>query len=516
MHSDESSPSDQQNPQSRSRSRLGRRSFLAGAGTGLGVAAVGLGATAVARPEFPTRMPSFTPGRPIAFRGATVVTGDPRLGVQQNADVLVIDSTIRAVGPNLHTPSDAVVVDGRDRILMPGMIDTHRHMWQTVLRGVGAEWSIQNYFQFMYLGWAKYWRPEDVYAGNYLSMVEAINSGVTTSLDWSHALFTLDHAEAAADALFDSHGRARLAYSDLSAPPQQWAIAGGDVDRLLRTRFSSKNQLVTMQLAWDTPTDPAFPERRAWEFARDRDLMVTQHAGIWEYSPDNALQILRDNGFLLPTNTYVHGGSFPDSAYGLIADSGGNVSISAESELNAGQGYPPTGRVREHGIPISLSMDTSVWWSSDMFSAMRATLNADRGLDHQTAQAQGKTVVNNDLRTEDVIHFATQGGADTLGLGSSLGSITPGKLADLVMLRADTPSMVPLTNASHQIVFQATRAEVDTVLVNGRVLKYGGELISPDLKRARRLAEASRDYIRDKAGAKQWTEAQEPAPYKVA
>ncbi|MFI6080222.1 amidohydrolase family protein [Streptomyces sp. NPDC051217] len=516
MHSDEPSPSDQQNPQDRSQSRLGRRSFLVGAGTGLGVAAVGLGATAVARPEAPARTPSFTPGRPIVFRGATVVTGDPRLSVQQNADVLVTDSTIRAVGQNLHTPSNAVVIDGRDRILMPGMIDTHRHMWQTVLRGVGAEWSIQNYFQFMYLGWAKYWRPEDVYAGNYLSMVEAINSGVTTSLDWSHALYTLDHAEAAADALFDSRGRARLAYSDLSAPPQEWATAGGDVDRLLRTRFSSKNQLVTMQLAWDTPTDPAFPERPAWEFARNRDLMVTQHAGIWEYSPDNALQILRDNGFLLPTNTYVHGGSFPDSAYGLIADSGGNVSISAESELNAGQGYPPTGKVREHGIPISLSMDTSVWWSSDMFSAMRATLNADRGLGHQAAQADGKTVVNNDLRTEDVIHFATQGGADALGLGSSLGSITPGKLADLVLLRADTPSMVPLTNASHQIVFQATRAEVDTVLVNGRVLKYGGELISPDLKRARRLAEASRDYIRDKAGAKQWTKAQEPAPYKVA
>ncbi|MGW3624164.1 amidohydrolase family protein [Streptomyces sp. NPDC000880] len=516
MHSDEPSTSDRQGPRgSRSKPRLGRRSFLVGTGTGIAASAVGLGITAAARPQAPASTPSFAPGRPIVFRNATVVTGDPKLGVQQSSDVLVADSKIKAVGPNLQAPANAVVVDGRDRILMPGMIDTHRHMWQTVLRGVGAEWSIQNYFQFMYQGWAKYWRPEDVYAGNYLSMVEAINSGVTTSLDWSHALYTLDHAEAAADALFDSNGRARLAYSNLSAPPEEWVTAG-DVDRLLRSRFSSKNQLVTMQLAWDTPMDPAFPERPAWEFARDRDLMVTQHAGIWEYAPDNSLQTLFDNGFMLPTNTYVHGGSFPDYAYGMIADTGGNVSVSAESELNAGQGYPPTGRVRANGIPISLSMDTSVWWSSDMFSAMRATLNADRGLDHQAAQADGKTVINNDLRTEDVIHFATQGGADALGLGSSLGSITPGKLADLVMLRADTPSMVPLTNASHQIVFQATRAEVDTVLVNGRVLKYGGELISPDLKRARSLAEASRDYIRDKAGEKQWAEGQEPPAYKVA
>jgi 5-methylthioadenosine/S-adenosylhomocysteine deaminase len=516
MHSDESSTSDQPGPRGhRSRPPLGRRSFLVGTGTGIAASAVGLGVTAAARPQAPAKTPSFAPGRPIVFRNATVVTGDAKLGVQQNADVLVIGSTIKAVGPKLQAPADAVVVDGRDRILMPGMIDTHRHMWQTVVRGVGAEWSIQNYFQWMYQEWGKYWRPEDVYAGNYLSMVEAINSGVTTSLDWSHALNTLDHAEAAADALFDSHGRARLAYGNIFAPPQEW-VTGGDVDRLLRSRFSSKNQLVTMQLAWDGGgSDPAFPEKPAWEFARDRDLMVTLHAGVWGYPLDIAIQNLHDNGCLLPTNTYVHAASLKDSSYRMIAETGGNVSISAESELNAGQGYPPTGKVRDHGIPVSLSNDTSVWWSSDMFSAMRATLNADRGWDHEEAHKDGRTVINNDLRTEDVIHYATQGGADALGLGSSLGSITPGKLADLVVLRADTPSMVPLTNASHQIVFQATRAEVDTVLVNGRVLKYGGELISPDLKKARSLAEASRDYIRGKAGEKQWAEGQEPPPYEV-
>ena len=150
-----------------------------------------------------------------------------------------------------------------------------------------------------------------------------------------------------------------------------------------------------------------------------------------------------------------------------------------------------------------------------MFSAMRATLNADRGIGHLEAHAQGKTVYNNDLRTEDVFHYATQGGANALGLGSSLGSIKPGKLADLVLLRADTPSMVPLTNPYHQIVFHASRAEVDTVLVNGRVLKHGGKLLHPDLKRAKRLAEASRDHVRDLVGAQQWAQAEEPPPYRV-
>jgi 5-methylthioadenosine/S-adenosylhomocysteine deaminase len=192
------------------------------------------------------------------------------------------------------------------------------------------------------------------------------------------------------------------------------------------------------------------------------------------------------------------------------------VSVSAESEVNAGLGYPPTGKVRDHHIPVSLSIDSNVWWSADMFSAMRATLNADRAVDHQSAHREGMTVVNNKLRTQDVLHFATQGGADALGLGSALGSVTPGKLADLVLLRADTPSMVPLINAEHQIVFQASRAEVDTVMVNGRVLKHAGELIAPDLKRARQLAEASRDHLRETVGEKQWAEAQEPPTYQVS
>ncbi|MFC7327988.1 amidohydrolase family protein [Marinactinospora rubrisoli] len=449
------------------------------------------------------------------FRGATVVTGDPVLGVRPETDVLVAGPVIRAVGRNLSVPDDAAVIHARGSILMPGMIDTHRHMWQTVLRGVGAEWTLHNYLHWIYQEWARHWRPEDVYAGNYLSMVEAIDSGVTTSLDWSHGLRTPDHADAAVDALVDSGGRARLAYGNIFAAPQDW-VTGGDVDRLLRERFPSRDRLVTLQLAWDGGgSDPAFPEGPAWEFARDRDLPVTLHAGVWGHPRDVAIKNLHDNGCLLPTNTYVHAASLADESYRMIADSGGNVSIAPESELNAGQGYPPTGRVRAHGIPVSLSTDTSVWWSADMFAAMRAALNADRAMGHLMAHRAGRTVINNDLRTEDVVHQATQAGADALGLGDRLGSITPGKLADLVLLRTDTPSMVPLSDPHHQIVFQATRAEVDTVMVNGRVLKHAGRLRTPNATRARHLAEAARDHIRAAVGEEQWTRALEPPGYEV-
>lgn len=504
-------------PDGAARPPVSRRTLL-GAAAGVAAGAGILAATGSAHAEPVTaKTPDFARGRPVVFRNATVVTGDPRIGTLPDSDVLVSGQTIRAVGRNLSAPHNAAVIDGRGSILIPGMVDTHRHMWQTVIRGLGAEWTIANYFSWIYQQWANFWRPEDLYASNLLAMAEAINAGVTTSLDWSQDLKNYEYAEAAAQGLIDSGGRARLAYGYSFAPPHEW-VTSGDVARLQRERFSSTNQLVTLQLAWDgtgLPEEPGFPERPAWEFAREHDLRVTLHSGVRNWKEDHQLQLLRDNGFLLPTNTYVHCGTMSDSSYRMIAESGGNVSIAAESELNAGQGYPPTGRIHGHDIPISLSSDTQVWWSADMFAAMRATLNADRGIDHLRAHAEDKTVVNNNLRTEDVFHFATQGGADALGLGGRLGSITPGKLADLVLVRADTPSMVPLINPVHQLVFHAQRGEVDTVMVDGHVMKHRGRLLGDGFARARRLAEASANHLRERIGERQWADAQNPGPYQV-
>jgi 5-methylthioadenosine/S-adenosylhomocysteine deaminase len=493
-----------------------RRSALAGAAAG-GIAVTGAAsrAAALTKPRPQEDHTRFRPGRPVVFRRATVVTGDPKRGVIRNGDVFVSNGKIRAIGRNLTVPPGTAVIDANDAILMPGMIDTHRHMWQTVIRGLGAEWTIANYFDWIYVKWGQFWRPEDVYAGNLLSMIEAIDSGVTTSVDWSQTLLTFDYADAAAEALFDSGGRARLAYGYSFALPQTW-VTSGPLERLQRERFTSNDQLVTLQLAWDgTGLERGFPERPAWEFAVENDLAVTMHSGVRGWMMDPQIQNLAENGYLLPTNTYVHCGSLSDASLDLIAESGGNVSIAAESELNAGQGYPPTGRIHERGIPISLSSDTQVWWSSDMFAAMRATLNADRGIDHYHAHAQDKSVLNNDLRTSDMITFATQGGAHALGMDNKLGSITPGKLADLVLLRADTPSMVPVTNPEAQVVFHAQRGEVDTVMVQGRVLKHRGRLVGVDFARARRLAEASRDHLRSKIGEQQWREAKNPGPFAL-
>ncbi|HEY1665153.1 MAG TPA: amidohydrolase, partial [Trebonia sp.] len=109
------------------------------------------------------------PGQPVVFRNATVLTMDDSHTVLNNADVLVSGETIAAVGPHLDVPEGTAEIDAAGGIVMPGMIDTHRHMWQTAMRGYGADWTLTQYFVYYYLTWGKYFRPQDVYAGNLLA-----------------------------------------------------------------------------------------------------------------------------------------------------------------------------------------------------------------------------------------------------------------------------------------------------------------------------------------------------------
>ncbi len=164
-------------------------------------------------------------GRPVAFRRATVLTVDPAQPVIENGDVLVTGDRIAAVGPALTVPDGTVEIDAAGGMLMPGMIDTHRHMWQTAQRGLGADWSLTNYFYFYYVNWGHVMRPEEVYAGNLLSAIESVDAGVTTTLDWSHGLRTIDHGEAALDALQAVPGRFVLAYGNLAQAPWEWTTS---------------------------------------------------------------------------------------------------------------------------------------------------------------------------------------------------------------------------------------------------------------------------------------------------
>jgi cytosine/adenosine deaminase-related metal-dependent hydrolase len=375
------------------------------------------------------------------------------------------------------------------------------------MRGYGADWTLTQYFVWYYLESGKLFRPEDVAAGNLLSAIEAIDAGVTTTVDWSHGLQTPDHADAAVDALTSVPGRFVLAYGNIQQGPWEWTTSPGFRDFVRRRA----GELEGFQIAFDVPGDPAFPEKAAFEAARELGVPVNTHVGVWGATNDDGVRLMYENGFMTPETVYVHAATLSNDSYSRIAATGGSVSVSTESEQSAGQGYPPTWQLRKHGIPVSLSMDTSVWWSGDLFSAMRATLSADRSREHMAAHAKQETVTNHHLRAEHVVDWATRGGAKALGKDSSLGALTPGRQADVVLIKNDeSPVMFPILNPYGHIVYQAGRGDVHTVMVGGRLVKKDGRLVGVDLAAARAKIESTVDYLRGQLGEEKWADGMNP------
>jgi 5-methylthioadenosine/S-adenosylhomocysteine deaminase len=453
---------------------------------------------------------SDTDDRPVLFRNGLVLTMDDAHTILQGGDVLVTGDRIAEVGVGLTAPEHAIEIDATGGIIMPGMIDTHRHMWQTAMRGYGADWTLTQYFVWYYLESGKLFRPEDIYAGNLLSAIESLEAGVTTTVDWSHGLQTPQHADAAVDALEAVPGRFVLAYGNIQQGPWEWSTSDGFRDFVNR-RISSGNDMLGFQMAFDVTGDPAFPEKAAFEVAREIDVPVTTHAGVWGATNDDGIRLMHENGFMTPRNIYVHAATLTNDSYHRIAATGGSVSVATESEQSAGQGYPVSFALREHDIPISLSQDTSVWWSGDLFSAMRSTLSADRCREHFEAHAQGDTITQLHLRAEHVVDWATRGGSKALNMDSLVGSLEAGKRADIVLIKNDDSSvMFPILNPYGHVVFQTQRGDVDTVMVNGRIVKRDHKLVGMDLPAARRNIEATVDYLVGAMGREAWEKGMYP------
>ena len=448
-------------------------------------------------------------GRPVVFRGGTVLTMDAASTVLTDGDVLVVDDRIAAVGPRLEVPEGTQEIDASGGIVMPGMIDTHRHMWQTAMRGYGADWTLTQYFIWNYLEHGRRFRPQDIAAGNRLSAIESLDAGVTTTVDWSHNLHTVDHAEAAAEALRSVPGRFVLAYGNIQAGPWEWS-ADPTVRSFLERLRDAKNDLLGVQIAFDVTGDPAFPEKAAFEAARELGIPVTTHAGVWGATNDDGIRLMHEHGFMTPETVYVHASTLTRDSYQRIAATGGSISVATESECSAGQGHAPTEQVLQYGIPVSLSMDTSVWWSGDMFSAMRATLNADRMAEHMDAHLKGETITHLRLRAQKVVEWATRGGAHALGR-DDLGSLEAGKKADVVLIKNDdSPVSFPLLNPFGHVAFQAQRGDVHTVLIDGRVVKFAHKLVGIDLAPVRREVEETVDYLRSELGEEAWRQGMFP------
>ena len=270
--------------------------------------------------------------------------------------------------------------------------------------------------------------------------------------------------------------------------------------------------MLGFQMAFDVTGDPEFPEKAAFEVARELGVPVTTHAGVWGATNDDGIRLMHEHGFMAPENIYVHAATLTEDSYNRIAATGGSVSVSTESEQSAGQGYPPTWQLRKHDIPVSLSMDTSVWWSGDLFCAMRSTLGADRSREHLEAHAKQETVTNHHLRAEQVVDWATRGGSRALrhGRRRSAASRRARRPTSCSSRTTHSPVMFPVLHPYGHVAFQAQRGDVHTVIVNGRVVKRDGRLVGVDLARGAARDRGDRRVRAARARRRAWVDGHAP------
>jgi 5-methylthioadenosine/S-adenosylhomocysteine deaminase len=434
----------------------------------------------------------------LLIKGGVVLTQDSVLGDLPGADVLVEEGKILEIGPDLAV-SDAQTIDASGMVVIPGFVDTHRHMWQTVLRGILPSCTLNGYFQTTAALGPGY-RPEDIYVSNLLGALEALNAGITTVVDWSHNNMTPAHADAGVGALRDAGIRAMYAHGT-PAGFEWWfnsALEHPDSRRVREQHFSSDDDLLTFALAARGPGISA-PEVTVhdWMLARELDARITVHAGMRVTgSHTQAVVELDKAGLLADDTTYVHATTTTDDELALIKRSGGSVSVAPYVEMLMGHGHPPTARLLEHGIAPTLSIDVVSAGPGDMFTQMRTALTQGR----LSAFGEDPDVdFEPTLTHTDVLGFATLAGAQACGLGNRTGSLIPGKDADIVLIRAHDINTIPLVDPAATVVTYADTANVDTVIVRGEIRKRAGKLVGIDLPRLRQEAERSRDYVLEKA-----------------
>ncbi|MET8627246.1 amidohydrolase family protein [Kitasatospora sp. NPDC004669] len=427
----------------------------------------------------------------ILVRGGWIVTMDARNREFPTGDVLIEDGRIAAVAADLSPAADASVIDASGTFVLPGLVDAHRHTWQTGLRQSDSEAAITEYVGRTLIGLGDEVRPEDVYAGTFLGALTALNAGITTVLDWAHAMNSPEHADAAVRALRDAGVRAVFGHAwPIGSTLDFAATHPVDIRRVREQLLPSDDGLVTLAMAAKGPDSSGIDNAvKDFGLARELGIPITTHLSTGRPGPDHqGIQQLHQAGLLGPDLNLVHVNGAEADALKLLADSGTTVSICPQIELTMPGlgGNVAVRRLRTAGVNPGLGVDTELASSGDLFTQMRFALAADRA---ETPDGEPA------LPAQAVLRMATVEGARAVHLGDRTGSIEPGKAADLVLVRTDDIDLVPVTTPAESLVLAAHTGNVDTVLVAGRVVKRGGRLVA-DTARARELALASVAHLR--------------------
>jgi cytosine/adenosine deaminase-related metal-dependent hydrolase len=444
----------------------------------------------------------------ILLRGGQVITMDPAIGDLATGDVLIEDGKIAAVEPSIDADVDAEIIDAAGRIVIPGFVDTHRHTWETAIRGVAPNATLDDYFVDILDTFAPLYRAEDVYSSNLAGSLECLNAGITTLVDWSHINNTPEHPDAGVKALQETGIRAQYAYGSANTSlAAYWfessiAIPGDDVRRIRDAHFSSNDQLLTMALATrGTGFCKNDVVRSEWALARELNIPITVHVAMGRMAGRfGMVKALSTMGLLGPDTTFIHCCYLSEEEWRLLADSGGTVSIAPQVETQMGHGWPPTAKTLEYGLRPSFSIDVVTTVPGDMFTQMRAAFGADRARTNaiwweKNEPAQGL------LTHRQMLEAATINGAHVAGLESRTGSLTPGKQADVVLLDATAINMTPIHDPVAAVVLCADVSNVEAVMVDGQWRKRDFRLVA-DVANARTLVENSRDHLLAEAARK--------------
>ncbi|WP_236793738.1 amidohydrolase family protein [Amycolatopsis sp. GM8] len=453
------------------------------------------------------------------IKGADVITMDPAAGELRDCDILVEDGKIAAVAPDIS--ADAEIVDARGMIAMPGMVDTHRHLWQTPMRGVGVDWLVPDYIRGVRLQFSELYRPEDMYAGNYLGALDALNCGVTTVVDYCHNIVTGDHAHAAVAGLRDAGIRALYGHALTPVTSNGWdespsdEISAGELDHYqqrlalateIRDKyFASPDQLLTFGICpQELPIAPMAEIAREVEDSRALGARIVVHANqhcVRQMYADVAH--FGHARILGPDMLFVHCSFMSQYEWQLLHDAGASVSICPETEMQMGMGFPAIAEATRFTHGPSIGNDCVIGTGGDLIGMARLTLQVSRWKSADPGYQQWLAPQTMPWTARDAMTWLTVNGAKAAGLEDRVGSLVPGKQADIVLLdmRGISQAGWYRNDPIGAVIGHTNSGNVDTVLVAGSIVKRGGKLIHVDVDAALSTMDKSHEYLYAQAEA---------------
>ncbi|WBL81295.1 amidohydrolase family protein [Bradyrhizobium xenonodulans] len=445
--------------------------------------------------------------RRTLIKSATIISMDEAIGDLATGDLLVEGNRIASVRPSIDVAADTEIVDGTGRIIIPGLINAHMHTWQTGLRGFAANWTLLEYFRRMHSGLATVFRPEDIHIATLVGALNQINCGTTTLVDWCHNNPTPDHTDAAVRGLIESGIRAAFFHGSPKPEPKpgephfsEIPHPRREVERLLAGPLADRDGLVTLGLAILGPhystLDVAAHDFR---MAHELKLIASMHQGGGPAKTPGGWDKLIAAGLVGAGINIVHGNDLPDDLLDRMVELGVSFSVTPENEMIQGHGFPITGRLLKRGVRPTIGIDLESILSGDLFSAARVALSMQRALDNaESRKTSGTIPATTTIPVREALRWITTEGARMLGREHQIGSLTPGKLADLVIISASDLNLFPVHDPVATVMMQTSLANIEAVMIGGAWKKQNGRLLVEGLETKKELlTQSGRRLVQD-------------------